>query len=183
VRSQVIACSVGEAGRHREAARLYGAAHAIRQRRGAVRFKVYDAGYEASVAALRDAMGEKDFDSAWAEGAALSTEEAIALRPARPRQTQTTRQRLGVAHPVRARRGTTGQLRAWQQRHRHAPVRLTMHCANPPHTRLHQTRTDLPRAARPRSSPPRLIPLRQHLGAKRVCLKTGENSPDNLPHG
>jgi DNA-binding CsgD family transcriptional regulator len=45
---------------------------------GAVRFKVYDAGYEASVAALRDAMGEKDFDSAWAEGAALSTEEAIA---------------------------------------------------------------------------------------------------------
>ncbi len=34
--------------------------------------------YEASVAALRDAMGEQDFDSAWAEGAALSTEEAIA---------------------------------------------------------------------------------------------------------
>ena len=45
---------------------------------GAVRFKVWDAGYEASVAALRDAMGEKDFDSAWAEGATLSTEEAIA---------------------------------------------------------------------------------------------------------
>ena len=51
---------------------------AIRQRMGAVRFKVWDAGYEASVAALRDAMGENDFDSAWAEGAALSTEEAIA---------------------------------------------------------------------------------------------------------
>ena len=45
---------------------------------GVVRFKIYDAGYEASVAALRDAMGEKDFESAWAEGAALSTEEAIA---------------------------------------------------------------------------------------------------------
>ena len=40
--------------------------------------KVWDAGYEASVAALRDAMGEKDFESAWADGAALSTEEAIA---------------------------------------------------------------------------------------------------------
>ena len=65
-------------GSHREAARLFGAAEAIRQRMGAVRFKIYDAGYEASVAALRDAMGEKDFDSAWAEGAALSTEEAIA---------------------------------------------------------------------------------------------------------
>ena len=43
-----------------------------------MRFKVYDARYEASVAALRDVMGEKDFESGWAEGAALSTEEAIA---------------------------------------------------------------------------------------------------------
>ena len=68
----------GEAGSHREAARLFGAAHGIRLRIGAVRFKVYDAGYEASVAALRDALGENGFDAAWAEGAALSTEEAIA---------------------------------------------------------------------------------------------------------
>ena len=45
---------------------------------GAVRFKIWDAGYEASVAALRDAMGDKDFDFAWAEGAAMSTNEAIA---------------------------------------------------------------------------------------------------------
>jgi predicted ATPase/class 3 adenylate cyclase/DNA-binding CsgD family transcriptional regulator len=65
-------------GSHHEAARLFGAAHAIRQRMGAVRFKIYDAGYDASVAALRDALGEGDFDSAWAEGAALSTEESIA---------------------------------------------------------------------------------------------------------
>ena len=68
----------GEAGSHREAARLLGAADGIRQRMGAVRFKIWDAGYQASVAALRDAMGDTDFDSAWAEGAALSTEEAIA---------------------------------------------------------------------------------------------------------
>ncbi len=67
-----------QAGSHREAARLFGAAHAIRERRGAVRFKAYDAVYEASVTALRDALGEHDFDAAWAEGAALSTEEAIA---------------------------------------------------------------------------------------------------------
>jgi predicted ATPase/class 3 adenylate cyclase/DNA-binding CsgD family transcriptional regulator len=66
------------AGSHREAARLFGAAHGIRQRMGAVRYKVWDASHEASVAALRDAMGEQDFDSAWAEGAALSTEVAIA---------------------------------------------------------------------------------------------------------
>jgi DNA-binding CsgD family transcriptional regulator len=39
---------------------------------------VWDAGYDASVVALRDAMGEQDFDAASAEGAAMSTEEAIA---------------------------------------------------------------------------------------------------------
>ena len=43
---------------------------------------VYDAGYEASVAALRDAMGEKEFGAAWAEGAEMSTEEAIAYSAA-----------------------------------------------------------------------------------------------------
>ena len=68
----------GDAGSHREAARLSGAAHAIRQRIGEVRFKIYDDGYEASVAVVRDNMGDNDFDAAWAEGAALSTEEAIA---------------------------------------------------------------------------------------------------------
>jgi predicted ATPase/DNA-binding CsgD family transcriptional regulator len=68
----------GDAGSHREATRFFGAAHGIRQRRGAVRFKAYDAGYQASVAALRDTLGEQEFDSAWAEGAALSVEEAIA---------------------------------------------------------------------------------------------------------
>jgi DNA-binding CsgD family transcriptional regulator len=75
---EVLADLAGEAGSHREAARLFGAAEAIRERMGAVRFKIYDAGYEASVAAARDALGERDFDAAWAEGAALSTEEAIA---------------------------------------------------------------------------------------------------------
>jgi DNA-binding CsgD family transcriptional regulator len=45
---------------------------------GSVRFKIYDAGCQASVAVLRNALDENDFDAAWAEGAALSTEEAIA---------------------------------------------------------------------------------------------------------
>jgi DNA-binding CsgD family transcriptional regulator len=75
---ECLADQAREAVSHREAARLFGAAEGIRQRMGAVRFKIYDAGYEASVAALRDALDEKDFDTAWAEGAALSTEEAIA---------------------------------------------------------------------------------------------------------
>ena len=74
---ECLAALACEAGSHREAARLFGAAHGSRQRIGVVRFKIWGAGYETSVAALRDALGEKDFDSAWAEGAALSTEEAI----------------------------------------------------------------------------------------------------------
>ncbi len=75
---ECLAGLAGDAGSHREATRLFGAAHAIWQRIGAVRFKVYDAGCDASLAALRDAMGEAGFESAWAQGAALSTEEAIA---------------------------------------------------------------------------------------------------------
>src|SRR6202044_4264000 len=64
----------GEAGSHRDAARLFGATYALRERIGSVRFKIYDIGYDASVAALRDTLGDADFDAAWAEGAALSTE-------------------------------------------------------------------------------------------------------------
>jgi DNA-binding CsgD family transcriptional regulator len=74
---ECLAALAGESGSHREAARLFGAAHSIRQRMATVRFKVWDVGYEASVAALRNAMGEGDFDSAWAEGAAMSIDEAI----------------------------------------------------------------------------------------------------------
>jgi DNA-binding CsgD family transcriptional regulator len=75
---EVLADLARAAGSHHEAARLFGATHAARLRMGAVRFNVWDAGYEASVAEVRDALGDKDFDSAWAEGAALSNEEAIA---------------------------------------------------------------------------------------------------------
>ncbi|OBF63043.1 transcriptional regulator [Mycobacterium sp. 852002-51971_SCH5477799-a] len=75
---ECLAALAGQAGSHREGARLFGAAHAIRERRGAVRFKLWDADYEAGVTAVRDALGEQDFESAWAEGAALSTEDAIA---------------------------------------------------------------------------------------------------------
>jgi predicted ATPase/class 3 adenylate cyclase/DNA-binding CsgD family transcriptional regulator len=75
---ECLAALAVEAGSHREAARLFGAEAAIRQRVGFQRFKVWDADYQASVGMLRNAMGEDDFDSAWAEGAALSTEEAIA---------------------------------------------------------------------------------------------------------
>ena len=67
--------AAGQARHHREAVRLFGARETVRQR---IRFKLYDADYETSVAALRNTLGEQDFETAWAEGASLSTEEAIA---------------------------------------------------------------------------------------------------------
>jgi len=65
-------------GSPREATRLLGAAQAIRQLIGEVRFQIHQAGYDASVAALRQTMSEDDFTSAWAGGAALSVEQAVA---------------------------------------------------------------------------------------------------------
>jgi DNA-binding CsgD family transcriptional regulator len=74
---EVLAGLASDAGSHREAARLLGAADRIR-RAGEVRFKVYDSDHRAVVAAVRDALGDKHFDTAWAEGEALSPDEAIA---------------------------------------------------------------------------------------------------------
>lgn len=65
-------------GSHQYAARILGAAAAIRRQAGQVRFPVYDAGVGAAIAVVRDAMGENDFEAAWTEGAALSIEESIA---------------------------------------------------------------------------------------------------------
>jgi predicted ATPase/DNA-binding CsgD family transcriptional regulator/class 3 adenylate cyclase len=65
------------AGKEREAARLFGAAQTMREQMSVVRFKIYDAGYEASIATLRKTMPSKDFDSGWAEGAARSIDEVV----------------------------------------------------------------------------------------------------------
>lgn len=59
-------------------ARLLGAADAVRKRQGSVRFKAFQASYDASLAKTREALGQQAFEAAWAEGAALSTAEAIA---------------------------------------------------------------------------------------------------------
>jgi ATP/maltotriose-dependent transcriptional regulator MalT len=75
---ECLAAAAGAAGSHDEAARLLGAAAAIPQHTGCVRFKVHDADYEATVAKVRNAMSDRGFDSGWDEGASLSTEEAIA---------------------------------------------------------------------------------------------------------
>jgi predicted ATPase/class 3 adenylate cyclase/DNA-binding CsgD family transcriptional regulator len=67
-----------ETDNHPQAARLLGAADSMRRRNGEVRFKAYDTDYEGAVAKLRNVMSDEEFDAAWAEGAALSAEEAIA---------------------------------------------------------------------------------------------------------
>ena len=75
---ECIAGLAGHADRHREAARLCSAADTARRRMGILRYQVYDAGYDAQVAALRNTLGNNDFDAAWAEGATMSIGEAIA---------------------------------------------------------------------------------------------------------
>jgi DNA-binding CsgD family transcriptional regulator len=75
---EILAALACESESHREAARLLGAADALRRRTGIVRFKVYDDAYHTSVASVRDALTDKEFESAWNEGAALSASEAIA---------------------------------------------------------------------------------------------------------
>ena len=73
-----LATIAAEADNHLLAARLFGAAESARQRMGMVRFKVLEATDAAGIAAVRDALGDNDFDAAWVEGAALSIEEATA---------------------------------------------------------------------------------------------------------
>jgi predicted ATPase/class 3 adenylate cyclase/DNA-binding CsgD family transcriptional regulator len=63
---------------HQTRARIFGAADALRRSTGAVRFALYQPSYDADVSALRAAMGDEAFELAWAEGAALSTAEAVA---------------------------------------------------------------------------------------------------------
>jgi predicted ATPase/class 3 adenylate cyclase/DNA-binding CsgD family transcriptional regulator len=71
--------SLAAGANYQHAARLFGAAEGIRQRHGEVRFKAFQAAFESSVATVREALGEESFHSAWSEGAALSTDEAIAF--------------------------------------------------------------------------------------------------------
>jgi len=75
---EILGGLASDAGSHREAARLFGAADGIRQRTGEVRFPMYQAGYDSSVSTANNPMGDAEFGAAWGEAAAMSTEEAIA---------------------------------------------------------------------------------------------------------
>jgi predicted ATPase/class 3 adenylate cyclase/DNA-binding CsgD family transcriptional regulator len=75
---EVLGRVAGHEGSHRHAVRLYGAAAAMRTATGIVRWPAYSIGYDAAVAASREALGDDEFDATWGEGAALSIDEAIA---------------------------------------------------------------------------------------------------------
>jgi predicted ATPase/class 3 adenylate cyclase/DNA-binding CsgD family transcriptional regulator len=75
---ECLAVSEAGAGSFDEAARLLGAADAARSRMGAVRLAVHQADYNTAVATIRTTLGDDEFDQAWANGAGLSTDEAIA---------------------------------------------------------------------------------------------------------
>jgi predicted ATPase/class 3 adenylate cyclase/DNA-binding CsgD family transcriptional regulator len=75
---ELLAVVAVQGARYPEGARLFAAADALRQRMGTVRFKTHDLVHGDAVACAREAFGNSDFDAAWAEGAALSTDEAIA---------------------------------------------------------------------------------------------------------
>ena len=148
----------GEAGSYREAVRLFGAAEAIRQRMGVVRFKVWDAGFEASVAALREVLSDSDFDSAWAEGAALSTEEAIAYAQRGRGQRKRPTSGWGSLTPTEL-----DVIRLVSEGLTNSDI-ATRLFVSPRTVQTHLTHVytkvgpDLPRATRSRSSPPHATP-------------------------
>lgn len=69
----------GGQGRPAHAARLFGAADALRQEVGNLRRPDEIAGYQTDVDGLRSAMGKTEFAEAWAEGAALSRDEVVSM--------------------------------------------------------------------------------------------------------
>jgi tetratricopeptide (TPR) repeat protein len=65
-------------GQPERAARLFGAAEGLREALGAPLPPVDRAEHDRSVAAVRTALGEEAFTAAWAEGRAMSLDEAVA---------------------------------------------------------------------------------------------------------
>ena len=66
------------AGRHQHAARLFGAASAMRDRAGLARLPWEGKRYEASVALARGGLAGDEFGRAFDEGRRLSVDEAVA---------------------------------------------------------------------------------------------------------
>jgi DNA-binding CsgD family transcriptional regulator len=66
-------------GRPDRAARLWGGAEPLRERLGLAlsHFELVNFGYERNLAAVRSTLSESSFEAAWAEGRAMSPEQAF----------------------------------------------------------------------------------------------------------
>ena len=73
---EALASLAAAADAHLEAVRLFGAAQALREDTGQIRWPLDQPAYDADLARLRDALGDEAFNGAWSEGAALSLAEA-----------------------------------------------------------------------------------------------------------
>jgi predicted ATPase/DNA-binding CsgD family transcriptional regulator len=73
-----LAGAVALQGRFEEAARLLGAAQGLRDSIGIPRFPVHEPSHEADSTMVREALGAEAFDEAWADGAALTLDDAVA---------------------------------------------------------------------------------------------------------
>jgi predicted ATPase/DNA-binding SARP family transcriptional activator len=74
-----LAAVVGAQGQPLQAARLFGAAAALREVSGGPRPRLDRADYDRDVAAVRAQLDEKSFAAAWAEGHAMPLEQAIEM--------------------------------------------------------------------------------------------------------
>ncbi|MGH3146477.1 MAG: response regulator transcription factor [Rubrobacter sp.] len=79
------------------AARLWGAAEALREQMGMAlsKFDLAASGYELELAAVRSALSEASFEAAWAEGRAMTPEQAIEYA-----LSESVTPREEVAHPL-----------------------------------------------------------------------------------
>jgi hypothetical protein len=72
-----MAAVAAERGEPERAARLFGAAEAQRETLGSARPPADQPGYDAGVASARGMLDAEAFAAAWAEGSALTLEQAI----------------------------------------------------------------------------------------------------------
>jgi ATP/maltotriose-dependent transcriptional regulator MalT len=75
---ELVARLAREQDSNAESTRLWAAAESLRSRLGYARFPIEQGPCQASVAGAKEALGADDFAAAWAEGAKLSVDEAIA---------------------------------------------------------------------------------------------------------
>jgi DNA-binding CsgD family transcriptional regulator len=74
---ELLAVAVSMHGDYRRGAWLFGAADALREAVGAFVLPLYRAEYDLGVAAARAGLDEENFAKAWAEGQAMTPEQAV----------------------------------------------------------------------------------------------------------